>query len=114
MTNSKLPSPKVLLQGAVTILAMVAVAVISYLLTPGGEALYQTWHPLAIVALQALLPALLGAVAGYLKPDPLRDRGERAVRESAAQALADHDAAIRASGARRAYREDPQPELPTD
>lgn len=108
MTDSLKISPKVLIQGLVTIVGVVVVAVIGYLLTPAGAALYDTWHPLAVVAVQALLPALLGALAGYLKPDPLRDAGEVAVHERATQSVADYKAAVESSGARRAA----QPELP--
>lgn len=65
-------SPKVVFAtlGAVAVQAIVDVIV--YLTGPDAGGLYASWPPIAVVALQAVLPALAAGLLGWLKVDPAR------------------------------------------
>lgn len=79
-------SPKVAAAAAWAFLAPLLlaalIALVSYLLTDDGRALFAGLPVWLQVPLFAFVSALAGALAGYVRPDPLRIIGQRSVDQS--------------------------------
>lgn len=72
-------SPKVALAALLGFLAPALLATIAYLTGPEGQTLFTSLPPVLVVFLLAVLTSLATFLGGYLKRDPLREEGARAL-----------------------------------